>query len=524
MAPAMACLPARRRLCIILHGLCSSLRRSSVPCVPSICAFCCIMFGRLRINQGGTYAEAAVRGTRSLSKASVGTQYSLRDTECPPSPLTPTETSVGSQTPEAPQKLTKSKAFPQRLAPKVRVVLDPTRSQVRKGSPPSSAQGVEEAMEVNVPFTEGSMETATPVPSCSKAGNVSSAPQKKSAQASQVPAGSSGRGRAQPTRLTDNARKPGHSDEAVSLRGPEVSTEEKMEEAGLASDDDLLPSGAESLSSSAGGTCESRCLESGVSTDPEPCVFARPRLTVRGFPVSGEKGILVVERNPGSCEHLKRKKEILTLKVKENISYLEAKRRLLGFQRGSFAEVVRRVPAPTMASVKTQVSYGDLAQPLKSSGPKLKVQLSGRVISAAQAGALPNCAKGSDSSTEQTEATPSQMKGTSGAVHTAPPRDDKLDAGPSGSTRAQGSAFPAQGSAPPGSPFQPPQGRGLGPSAPGRSRTPGELTRLQASKEEPLLAPAEPMDESGSRSDEDRPPLEFRISTSGLRWHHGQAK
>ncbi|KAM7313400.1 Pogo ele1 orf1-h 1e-40-j 4 [Ixodes scapularis] len=49
----------------------------------------------------------------------------------------------------------------------------------------------------------------------------------------------------------------------------------------------------------AGGTCESRCLESGVSTDPEPCGFACPRLTVRGFPVSGEKGILVVEPSPG---------------------------------------------------------------------------------------------------------------------------------------------------------------------------------------------------------------------------------
>ncbi|KAM7285071.1 ubiquitin-conjugating enzyme E2 R2 [Ixodes scapularis] len=48
-----------------------------------------------------------------------------------------------------------------------------------------------------------------------------------------------------------------------------------------------------------GGTCESRCLESGVSTDPEPCGFARPRMAVRGFPVSGEKGILVVEPSPG---------------------------------------------------------------------------------------------------------------------------------------------------------------------------------------------------------------------------------
>ncbi|KAG0419514.1 hypothetical protein HPB47_004041 [Ixodes persulcatus] len=48
-----------------------------------------------------------------------------------------------------------------------------------------------------------------------------------------------------------------------------------------------------------GGTCESRCLESGVSTDPEPRGFARPRLAVRGFPVSEEKGILVVEPSPG---------------------------------------------------------------------------------------------------------------------------------------------------------------------------------------------------------------------------------
>ncbi|KAM7306383.1 uncharacterized protein ISCGN_010100 [Ixodes scapularis] len=53
------------------------------------------------------------------------------------------------------------------------------------------------------------------------------------------------------------------------------------------------------LSPLRGGTCESRCLESGVSTDPEPCGFARPRLAVRGFPVSGEKGILVVEPSPG---------------------------------------------------------------------------------------------------------------------------------------------------------------------------------------------------------------------------------
>ncbi|KAM7299267.1 alpha-(1,6)-fucosyltransferase-like, partial [Ixodes scapularis] len=58
------------------------------------------------------------------------------------------------------------------------------------------------------------------------------------------------------------------------------------------------------LRAPAGGTCESRCLESGVSTDPEPCGFARPRLAVRGFPVSGEKGILVVEPSPGAAPKL----------------------------------------------------------------------------------------------------------------------------------------------------------------------------------------------------------------------------
>ncbi|KAG0411245.1 hypothetical protein HPB47_011643, partial [Ixodes persulcatus] len=42
------------------------------------------------------------------------------------------------------------------------------------------------------------------------------------------------------------------------------------------------------------------CLMSGVITDPKPCGFTHPRLDVGGIPipVSGEKGILVVELNP----------------------------------------------------------------------------------------------------------------------------------------------------------------------------------------------------------------------------------
>ncbi|KAM7284175.1 uncharacterized protein ISCGN_001272 [Ixodes scapularis] len=61
------------------------------------------------------------------------------------------------------------------------------------------------------------------------------------------------------------------------------------------------------------GTCESRCLVSGVTTDPEPCGFARPRLAVRGFP--GEKGILVVEPSPGYVSAAYPSRALLTLHV-----------------------------------------------------------------------------------------------------------------------------------------------------------------------------------------------------------------
>lgn len=40
-------------------------------------------------------------------------------------------------------------------------------------------------------------------------------------------------------------------------------------------------------------------LVSGVTTHPKRCGFVRPRLAVRGFPMFGEKGILVVEPIPG---------------------------------------------------------------------------------------------------------------------------------------------------------------------------------------------------------------------------------
>ncbi|KAG0440875.1 hypothetical protein HPB47_016143 [Ixodes persulcatus] len=112
------------------------------------------------------------------------------------------------------------------------------------------------------------------------------------------------------------------------------------------------------------GTCESRCLESGVSTDPEPCGFVRPRLAVRGFPVSGEKGILVVEPSPGRIVFRK------NVKVKENLSYADAKKRFSFLSKGGYAEVVRRGPAPRSETKATQVSPEILVADLRAPSPQ----------------------------------------------------------------------------------------------------------------------------------------------------------
>ncbi|KAM7298788.1 hypothetical protein ISCGN_019357 [Ixodes scapularis] len=104
--------------------------------------------------QGGTYAEAAARGAAPPLKATVGTQYSLRDLECSPSPPTTCEASVGSQTPAALPKAPRARTVPHRPGPKPRVVLDTTPSQSCEGPTPSTSQREEEAMEVSVDPTE----------------------------------------------------------------------------------------------------------------------------------------------------------------------------------------------------------------------------------------------------------------------------------------------------------------------------------------------------------------------------------
>ncbi|KAM7313607.1 hypothetical protein ISCGN_003460 [Ixodes scapularis] len=109
---------------------------------------------RFSFLQGGTYAEAAARGAAPPLKATVGTQYSLRDLECSPSPPTTSEASVGSQTPAALPKAPRARTVPHRPGPKPRVVLDTTPSQSSEGPTPSTSQREEEAMEVSVDPTE----------------------------------------------------------------------------------------------------------------------------------------------------------------------------------------------------------------------------------------------------------------------------------------------------------------------------------------------------------------------------------
>ncbi|KAM7313860.1 hypothetical protein ISCGN_003647 [Ixodes scapularis] len=81
------------------------------------------------------------------------------------------------------------------------------------------------------------------------------------------------------------------------------------------------------------------------------------------------------------CKTWKDEKEILTLKVKENLSYPEARRRFAFLRKGGFAQVVQRGPAPLKVAVATQTSFPDARKPLQSPTPQLKLQLPGRSLS-----------------------------------------------------------------------------------------------------------------------------------------------
>ncbi|KAM7313308.1 hypothetical protein ISCGN_003183 [Ixodes scapularis] len=112
-----------------------------------------------------------------------------------------------------------------------------------------------------------------------------------------------------------------------------------------------------------GGTCESRCLVSGVTTDPEPCGFARPRMAVRGFPVSGEKGILVVEPSPGEDEILAglQKQAVVAVKritIRKDGQEQPTKYLILTFELHTLPTTVKAVPNPQQRQQLPPVSGG----------------------------------------------------------------------------------------------------------------------------------------------------------------------
>ncbi|KAM7304276.1 uncharacterized protein ISCGN_014176 [Ixodes scapularis] len=67
-----------------------------------------------------------------------------------------------------------------------------------------------------------------------------------------------------------------------------------------------------------------------------------------------------------SCPVWKDEKEVITLKVTENITYTEAKKRFAFVKKGSYAEAVRRGPARPVVSMGTQTSPDDLHLPSRS--------------------------------------------------------------------------------------------------------------------------------------------------------------
>ncbi|KAM7314158.1 hypothetical protein ISCGN_003943 [Ixodes scapularis] len=71
-----------------------------------------------------------------------------------------------------------------------------------------------------------------------------------------------------------------------------------------------------------------------------------------------------------TCPLWRQEKEILSLKAKENITYLEAKKKLSFLSKGGYAEVVRRGPAPHL---ETRATQGQHAAPLGKGGPAIAV-------------------------------------------------------------------------------------------------------------------------------------------------------
>ncbi|KAM7307350.1 hypothetical protein ISCGN_010986 [Ixodes scapularis] len=199
-----------------------------------------------------------------------------------------------------------------------------------------------------------------------------------------------------------------------------------------------------------------------------------------------------------SCKKWEEEKEVIILKVKENISFPEARKRLSFLQKGSFATVTRTGGVSPKTSVGTQVCPKDLAVPPTPpapprSAPRPRLSLEPKGSRCLNGAAAPLLKEAMDTMAPKEVSPPK----ASGVVPLAPP--SVLKEGPSQTTsskeleRTPSSSARSSG-----------RGRALPTPASTSSRKPGQLDEAYSTASQQSVD--EMMDESMPPSDDDLVP------------------
>ncbi|CAN7942685.1 unnamed protein product [Ixodes hexagonus] len=196
------------------------------------------------------------------------------------------------------------------------------------------------------------------------------------------------------------------------------------------------------------------------------------------------------------------KKEIITLKVKEDISFPEARKRLSFLQKGSYALVTRAGGVSSRTSVGTQVCPKDLVAPpalpaTQRSAPRQRLSLEPKSTGCPEAVPVPSSKKAVDTAAPKEVSPPKPA----GVVHATPPSGPKEGSLPTTYTKEPERAPLASAGPPPG------RGRASTTQASTASRKPGRLDEVHSSASQ--QSPAEEM------MDESMPPLDDDLTISG---------
>ncbi|CAN7938570.1 unnamed protein product [Ixodes hexagonus] len=202
-----------------------------------------------------------------------------------------------------------------------------------------------------------------------------------------------------------------------------------------------------------------------------------------------------------SCKKWKEEKEIITLKVKEDISFPDARKRLSFLQKGSYSLVTRAEGVSSRTSVGTQVCPKDLVAPpappaTQRSAPRPRLSLEPKSTRCPEAVPVPS--KKAMDTAAPTEASPPKP---AGVVHATPPSGPKEGSLPTTSTKEPEWAPLASAGPPAG------RGRASTTQASTASRKPGRLDEVHSSASQ--QSPAEEM------MDESMPPLDVDLTISG---------